>query len=97
MLRERLQKAILYGNEKELKNALENFKAHVIPDEGEIELAKRRQEYFDLQRGDQLNIHLIIFKWKNYFINGNFEFVKFQIWSVTLGNPKWSYFENAYF
>ncbi|XP_033750752.1 uncharacterized protein LOC117334981 [Pecten maximus] len=50
MLRERLQKAILYGNETEIRKALNDFELHLIPDEGEQILAKKRLEFFALQK-----------------------------------------------
>ncbi|XP_069137207.1 uncharacterized protein [Argopecten irradians] len=50
MLRERLQKAIMYGNEPEIQRALTDFELHLIPDEGEIKLAKKRLEFFALQK-----------------------------------------------
>ncbi|OWF52855.1 uncharacterized protein LOC110447209 [Mizuhopecten yessoensis] len=51
MLRERLQKAILYGNETEIQTALDDFEMHLIPDEGEVKLAKKRLEFFTIQKG----------------------------------------------
>ncbi|XP_061173719.1 uncharacterized protein LOC133182887 [Saccostrea echinata] len=51
MMRERLSKATENGTEQEVEEALKNFEFYRVPDQGEIQKAKRKLKYFESRRG----------------------------------------------
>lgn len=51
MMREKLLSAVQNGTEEELKEALKNFKFYRVPDQGEVQKANQRLEYFETKRG----------------------------------------------
>jgi hypothetical protein len=51
MMRERLQKATEHGTEQEVDEALQNFLFHRVPDQGEVQRAKRKLKSFEARRG----------------------------------------------
>ena len=59
MLRERLETAIESGTKHTLKEALDDFILHNVPDRGEVKKAKDKLGFFDDRKGNLLGIQFL--------------------------------------
>lgn len=76
-MREKLLSAVQNGTEEELNEALKNFKFYRVPDQGEVQKANQRLEYFETKRGT-LERH------EYRFFTGNLKYRKLQVKSSNL-------------